>query len=473
MSKKEYEELPVTHLSDEQLTDLLRYSESFTEDSLASIQARFSEKTSDEQLPKPIRKKKHTKLLLLAASLLLVVGFAQRDAVKAFYYQVFGDTVGELGEQSTYLTSVTEDQGIELKALATFEAGETTYFLMQLTDLTGDRLDETMNWLEWQELGLGASHLVTFEESTNTATFLTRADSTELEAANHELTLLSFQSQLQVYDVVSEIQLADFVEKETTWVEFSETVPFWPREQLDTGTSQVWEERVGATLTLDEVDIPLVETGGGRLSNVGYKNGLLHLQVKWLNKRQDGLLHLDLQNVATGATLQPLVSLQVDRRTLNMETGRTDYQEFVFEVPEEQLGQYRIHVSGERYAVHQEGEWALNVAAVEPIEAREYQDIALPMEGDAFQLTDIDLSPISISFTVKGLSSGGKPLGEVVEDNLSVLVTLADGTRHEFNQALRIETPGDEPNRVQVEGPYVDLGKVVDITINGQALIEK
>lgn len=83
------------------------------------------------------------------------------------------------------------------------------------------------------------------------------------------------------------------------------------------------------------------------------------------------------------------------------------------------------------------------------------------------------MSPVNLSFSISGLSNTTRPLSDTVYENLSVKVLLEDGTTQLFDQVFKFEAETSKSSRVQVEGTYVDLDKVVEISINGQILKEQ
>lgn len=465
MENNKKHNLPIEHLSDEQLDDLLSYSQPFTEENLKNIQAQFTQKTTANKKISKQPKKNGKKLIILAAvaTLLVTVGFSQKDKLKQAYYQLFGTHAEKVLSNSAKLTESVEDQGLRLKALATFKDGDTTYFLSELTDLTGDRLDSGTIIENWQMNGGGNSHVMSYDEKTKTATILTTAITPlEGEKITPGYLLKSFFTGEKDEEEVKTINLVSTLNEKATWLDLSTQGGHGggaDEEQLKKYGLE-WEKLNLMGLKPLEVNRPLSEKQQVILSNSAYKDDFLHLQIKSPNTIERFFTFVTLINTKTEEEIQPMVSFSVEEGTHNNETGRSDYDEMIFDIPKETLGEYKVKIVSREYETIQNGFWAIKLKEPKPLPTLAFKDQVITSGSETITLKDIQLSPLSLSFNYTG--------NHETDEVLDIKVTMKNGEVINYGEHVSLARDSKtSENKVQISNDYLDIEKIEQVEING------
>ncbi|MBO1307249.1 hypothetical protein JZO70_13815 [Enterococcus sp. 669A] len=394
MSKK-IEKHPFEHLTDQQLEEFLNYSEiPYTENNAQNIKEKFAAK----KLAKPKKSRFNPRVIAIAiaaASILLLTAFTFRDELTLIYQKNFGSETEILLANSDRLDQEVEDQGIRLKAIGSFKDGNTTYFVAQLTDLTGDRLSEDTQISSWQMLNGGNSRVVDYDKTTKTATIITQAIDFGDNIKPGYL-LESFTSSKK-----------EFLESyPVNWQEVPQTEAWQKRpanEGLGGGNDPKAMKRL--KLKFDELANTYLEPAANpielgkyaAISALGFKEGLLHLQTKELNT-VDSATFISLKNRETGEVVSEIASYGVDAGTHDNETDRPDYYEHIFEIPENALKNYDLFVEGFESQVYQKGQWAIQLQEPQELPAENLPDQMVKIDDQKVQLKNVRLSPISLSF---------------------------------------------------------------------------
>ncbi|MGG5331450.1 hypothetical protein [Enterococcus sp. AZ163] len=448
MSKEKH---PFEYLTDDQLDDFLDYSEvPFTGNNTENIKKQFHNKKS----LKP-RKRSSSKRIavfaIAAASIMFLTAFTFRDELRLIYQKHFGSEIEVLLANSDRLEQEVEDQGLRLKAISSFKDGNTTYFISQLTDLTGNRLADDTQLESWQMLNGGNSRVVDYDQTTKTATLLTQAVEWD-EGIKPGYFLESFTSHREDFQETYSVPWQEIPQSDN-WQKRAAT------EGFGGGDDPKAMERL--SLDFDELAktylIPaesLVELGKyAAVSAVGFKDGLLHLQTKEINTVGSATF-ISLKNRTNGKVLSEIASFSVDAGTHNNETGRSDYSEHLFEIDKKDLVDYDLQVEGFESQTHQKGNWAIQLEEPKQLPAKELADQAVTINGQQIRLQNIRLSPISLSFNHVGALN-----------DAAVEIMLKDGTTKEINLEYQ-----QENDYYEWQFGLIDLDTVKAVKINDQEL---
>ncbi|WP_265459291.1 hypothetical protein [Enterococcus sp. HY326] len=465
-------EIPLEHLTDEQLDDFLSYTETFTEDNFQNIQQRFMEQR-DTLADSPVlhKKKKRKKigwLIAAAASLMLLTAFTQADRLISIYYRLFGNQAEEMLLNTDKLTETVSDQGLELRALASFRDTNSTHFLAELTDLTGDRLSGDMILNDWQMNGGGNAQVIDYNPDTKTATILVHSiDTFDGGANNYAFALNSFSSRQVENNEVVEVDLSQYLTKDATWTKDSERSGFGggmiPELEKKYGFTL---EELGAEMLLPEEKTAVIsEEKQVSLSNIAYKDDLLHLQIKEPNTVQRQYTFVSFVNKTTGKEIKEIASFGIDYGTHNNETGRGDYEELVFDLPQDELSQYDLKLESLDYEVYQTGDWAIKLKEPQSLPTVELGDVDITSAGYKVALKDVKLSGISLSFvsdlqTKEDLSAEELPL--------NIQVRMKDGQEFPYYDEDSLTVASYQKTEdAQIFGEYLDVDDVEALIING------
>lgn len=417
MNKKKH---PFEHLTDEQLDLFLEYSEiPLTEKNTETIKKQFHAK----KLAKPTKKLSYRKMAIIAvaaASILLLTAFTFRDELRLIYQKHFGSEIEVLLTNSDRLDQEVEDQGIRLKAVGSFKDGNTTYFVAQLTDLTGDRLAEDTQIESWRMLNGGNSRVVDYDSTTKTATLITQAVEWE-KKIKPGYVLESFTSHRkdfqETYSVPwQEIPLSNKWENRSATEGYGGGADPKELERLSLDF-----EKLSKTYLTPSKD-PLKLGKYAEITAIGVKDGLLHLQIKEINTVGSATF-ITLKDRNTGNTLKEIASYSVGAGTHSNETGRSDYYEHIFEISEKELADYDLYVEGFVSDTYQKGNWPIQLQEPKELPAKNLPNQTVTVNEQKIQLKNIRLSPISISFDHTG-SLNGAPIEIVLKDGTTKKLTV-------------------------------------------------
>lgn len=463
---KKNKELPLEHLTDEQLDDFLQYSQPFTEENLKQIQIRFDQlKDAEPILSKPKKRKRWVVTLALAASVILLTAFTQISELKQLYYQIFGAGSEEIIDNSQQLSASIEDQGLRLKAVNSFKDGDTTYFLAELTDLTEDRLDEETFLNDWSMNGGGNAQIIDYDAKTKTATILVQAIASMDGENNNCFSLKSFKSGAIETEETLGFDLTPYLKTKATWVKENHENGFGGgyAEDLEEKYHMTLEELGENSLKAEEKTAQISQKQEISLSNVGYRDNLLHVQIKIPNTVKREYTFLSLVNKKNHKKVDSIASFQVDQGTHSNETYRTDYDEYVFDIPKEKLANYDLFVESRDYKTYQTGDWRIQMEEPQALPTKSFAAAEVTVENKKISLTDIVFSPISLSFETKQATDG----------DFKVALQLKDGTMIDYSKDASVTVASEKTTKVQITGDYLKLDQVEKILINDVELKEK
>lgn len=461
---KKYDKEPFESLTEAQLDELLKTTKhQMPEGSEKRIQDRvlsnIEQDHKESKVTKLTKKPKWSYILGAAAALVLMVGFTQRDELKLAYTRAFGTESEKLLLHADKLDEVAEDEGLRLSAKSTFKDGNTTYVLMDLQDMTGDRLDNETQIDRWDMLSGGNTRVLNYDEKTKTATLLTSAISWE-EHDDQGFTLEQFRSHKETYTEETDVIWDKILQDDSKWEQLSLSDGMgggYDAEKL-TALGTNFEEISKRYLEPDKVDVGIGGSEDVSIKNAAYKDGLLHVLVKHPNKENYDGLFLNLVSKETKAPVESVASYAAGKGTHSNKTGRTDYEEFVFDVPETDIHKYAVKVEGWKNKTLVKGNWSIRLKTPTELEKRKIEDIELE---DKSRLTNVELSGLSLRADYQGVS-----------DTLPVTIsmTLRDGTVKEvIGTEDRVELYKDSGD-VQFTFDYTSLPDIQSITINNQQI---
>lgn len=248
-----------------------------------------------------------------------------------------------------------EDNGIRMEVVSAYIHGNTAEIYVTLQDLTGDRVDETTDLFDSYSIrrafdSAATCQLVGYDEETKTASFLLLIS----EWGGHNITgnkltfsvreFISRKTSLE--DVEVSINLAEVDEAAAT-----QTISVVGRGGI--GLSQS---------TADLNDLALVPgasiyapVSGLDVTAIGYIDGMLHIQLATSDK-----LTLDNHGYfylvdKTGNSIPYDYSVSFVE---GMDSGsRVDYQEFVFDIPQNEIGNYTLFGFFYTSGLNTKGRW--------------------------------------------------------------------------------------------------------------------
>ncbi|MGX6969675.1 DUF4179 domain-containing protein [Vagococcus bubulae] len=475
-----YQKEPFEELSDEQLEELLaQMDQEMSNKSKEKIKQTVSEninKETEKIKPLKSKKKKWATILGAAAVLSLMVGYTQVDTIKAAYVKAFGTEAEKVLTNSEKLDYSVEDQGLKLTAKNTFRDGNTTYVLMELQDLTGDRLSEDTSISDWSMLNGGNTQVINYDKKTKTAMLLVSSVSWE-EHKDTGFILKQFESHIKEMRNTVSVDWKKDLATNVKWKKYDGkngvgggSVDDSILEKLNVNYEELYSEY----LPNKRLSIPLIPDEDYFIENMAYKDGLLHILVKWPNIKGYNFLNLDFQPKdaskempeKNGNEVWPYIASYsaYNTETHSDETGRSDYEEFVFDIKESELQNYDLTVEAAKTQTVVSGNWAIKLKEPKEIEKKALKDITLKKENLA--LSNINLSGLSLSFDVKDSSRE-----QMEKLTLDVKLVKKDGEIIDLTKdgGGNIYTENGE-SQVSLMYDYTELSDIDSVIINGQTL---
>ena len=464
---KKYDKEPFEELTEEQLDALLKMTKvPMTESSTENIKKRVNQKMTETDKKILPMKKKRTwlKIIGVAAALSIMVGFTQRDAIKVAYQKAFGTESEKLLLNADKLNESTEDQGLKLTAKSSFKDGETTYVMMTLQDLTEDRLDEGTLIDRWDMLNGGNTRVIDYDKSTKTATLLTSAISWE-EHQEQGFRLERFMSRQKEFEGTKTVDWEQLLQEKPNWVTFDDSEGFGGGYNPDKISSEEFDQLGKKYLETEVTSFPLNDEGTIVVENGGYREGWLHLLVKKPNDLTLEYAFVSLISKDGKETIDSLASYAAGNGTHSNETGQNEYEEFVFDIPKEELKNYDIALEGRINQTIVTGDWAIKLKEPKELEKRNLEDITLK---EGIKLTQVELSGLSLRFNYQ--------TAEEKEIQLKIDLHLKNGevksVTYGKEDSLATFYYNDNESMV-FNYNYVELSDILGVEINGQMLTFK
>lgn len=235
-----------------------------------------------------------------------------------------------------------EDQGIAMEVVSTSIHDNVAEIYVTMQDLTGDRIDGTTDLFDSYDIhrpydSAATCGLVGYEEETKTATFLITIeewDNEKMVGSNITFSVREFLShKTKLEDVPVEADLRQ-AEASPRTIQVEETGFSGSEETLQ---ALLQQSRFAVLEPVSPICTPAEHL---YLTGMGYIDGKLHLQLKMEEKPTlDPHGYFYLVDEA-GERLGYSYSISFMRE----ENGeQIDYQEFVFDLPQEELSRYQIY----------------------------------------------------------------------------------------------------------------------------------
>jgi hypothetical protein len=516
----EYTKHPLEDLSSDELAKVADYEHPFTDLIKQNIAVQFNAKTAvskrttpnkktipekktapDKEIAageKPATRKKRSfrplVAAIIAAAVLSATGvvFANFDRIQQLYNEYFGGDTGISKYAQEYGHSCM-DQGIRMELITALSDGDTTYFFVELKDETGNRLSDSLSVAAWDfDFRQGnsgdalaastSSSLVNYDPATGIATLAFEFEAIGGHLGNDAvITLSAFFTDRVKVDITADTLDLDKMLRENDGV----LVPREDTGSLCAGSSQKFIEDGINLYTVDvlqqdalHIDIPGYEKG--YISNIGYRDGRLHIQINPDNVIGDEGVLVNLKHKQTGKIIESYYSIGIGEWA--SEYGgithiQSDYIETVFEINREDLKNYSLYIEGWYYNNIIEGNWQIGFQIPESMPVIIKSDIGISVNGQERMISTLEVSPLSVKMHFSGI--------EIDERNLEIFLIYKDGTRktfvnHDYDAVISppVYLPEsflpEDLNLVEMlaypvyfQGPILDFENLAALEING------
>ncbi|WP_152395331.1 DUF4179 domain-containing protein [Paenibacillus guangzhouensis] len=349
---------------------------------------------------------------------------------------------------------VSEDKGIQMEVVAAMSDGETAIVYITLQDLTGDRVDRTVDLYNYSidDANIFSHELVDYNEKTKKATIRMIANGGhQLNGKKVTIRISSFLSGKDDYgQIATDIKLTDVVHETPKTMKLD-------MSNIPGGGGELYSEfeKRGTVdiLKVDEKTVALPPIDFAQISNIGFVQGRLHIQLKWKESIDDhGSLYLLNAN---GDRIDPSnLYFGVDEQG-NIGYGR-QYIEYIFDVNPSQISNYSLHGSFIRNKKYTEGKWAVTFQ----IEAEDpSKKIARNIDLGHLKLDHIIIQPT-------GIRMNGNM---TTPDQVVVEMTMKDGKKVSYNHAVAQGAKGSLSVKYFPTSP-VDLQNMKEVRVNGELI---
>lgn len=348
-----------------------------------------------------------------------------------------------------------ENNGIKMEVVAAMNDEEMAVIYATIQDLTGNRIDETLELYDYSFTGahMLTSEIVHFDEKTNTATLRIQGNGGEkLNDKKVNLSIDSFLSQEETFESALDVDLLSLLDKEPKTV-------LLDMDNISGGGGLLFFELEKndfiQVLKPNETEISLADTGLMNLSNIGIIDDRLHIQVKWSEGIVDGHGYFSFKDPTGNQIYSSSVHFSINEA--GQQVYGHDYTEYIFDLAEINLDEQTLFEHLIRNGNHIKGKWrsTFKLAAVQ----EEIRD-TLNKDFGTWTANHISISPLGVTLTGKGA---------INDDNLDVKVKSFDGDI----QTLDASTTLNENEQVKMKfiAPLpLKLTKVQSIIINGEEI---
>lgn len=353
-----------------------------------------------------------------------------------------------------------EDNEIKMEVVGAMNDDEMAVIYLTMQDLTGNRIDKTLDIYDYSLTGFHMFNcqMVNYEEITKTATLRMEANGgKKVNGKKVSFRIGSFLSDKRTFDAVETgIKLSDIAATNT-----SQMVSL-DMNNIPGGGGVLFKElksegRINVLKT-DQMNITLPKIDFMHISNMGYIDGRLHIQTKWMGEDADdhGYLYF-ADNSGNKIDINPSnVYFGTDEEG-NTKYGR-DYVEYIFDVDNINLNQVKLmgyFVSNGKYTT---GNWK-NTFKIQSV--GEEKQVDCNIKFDTWLANSISVSPIGITLAGNGQCNDLQ--------KITVSANMFDSSVQTF-ESVRSYSANGEVKLKFISSFPLNISKVKSVTVNGTAI---
>ncbi|MDQ0655905.1 hypothetical protein [Paenibacillus sp. W2I17] len=370
------------------------------------------------------KRKKYRKAIYIpvtaALSLCLVTGAAASVGIidlPSILHFLGADRIGILQP----VHQVSEDQGIRMEVIGAVRDGDTTEIYVSLSDLTGHRIDDTLDVYDYRVTGGNANNaqIIHYDDANQTAIvrFLIQGKVSKNRITVQINTLMSGTSLQEGYNV------------QVDWEKLLQEKQINSYDILDRNRISGWGGETDIQMETDPIpvlhqdvtNIPVEGIDWMHISNMGFVDGKLHIQINpdnEIGEYNHGYFYFtDEQGQKLDITQY---SISYGRYMKNGVDIGGDYIEFVYDLSAvDQLDKLRLQGSFTSISEVVQGNWKTTFNLSQNA-LRKTGDVQLDANGGL--QANVTLSSVGVTLT-------GEALSKIRMEDLSIEVHLKDGTK--------------------------------------------
>ncbi|PNT94036.1 DUF4179 domain-containing protein [Clostridium thermosuccinogenes] len=302
-----------------------------------------------------------------AAAVILVFTFAVMPAIAAnvpVIYELMYMVSPSTAQFFMPVQKSCEDNGIRMEVVSTYIHGDTAEVYITLQDLTGNRVDETTDLYDSYSIHLpfdssATCDLVGYDEKTRTATFLIRITqwgNRRIEGSKLTFSVGCFISGKRAYeDVPIKIDLSSVGKSPKT----KETKIYGVSGPNVDKYLPIDKSIVDRTATVivpsDTIYSP---ADSFDITGIGYVDGMLHIQFATADRsKNDSHGYFYLKDKDGNKILYDYSVGFVEYVEPGNEDTKIVYDEYIFDIPQDEISNYALYGSFYTSGLYTEGNW--------------------------------------------------------------------------------------------------------------------
>lgn len=347
---------------------------------------------------------------------------------------------------------VAVNNGIKMEIVAALSDDETTIAYLNLTDLTDkNRVDNTTDLYNFYFTGYSSfcQELVDYNYKTQTATIQLIANGKDLSSKKITFALESFLSAKENFkSVITEIKLKEVIDNEIKTMQLNDDScsggsGFLINELHERGSISILQAS-NLTIKIPNIDF-------ANVSNIGYIDERLHVQVKW-NKNVDnhGTFYLqDKNNNKINAS-----SLYFDINETGKPQYGKKYQEYVFNISKSELSKYQLVADLVKNNNYTEGNWQTTFQ-IKPVKnTKVINNIKLAN----MQISELSISAIGLNITAK----------QNLTEDLNIKITMNNEEIVSYSSSVTIEDKLN--NKKYLFKMPININNIKELSINNKMI---
>lgn len=466
-------------LDDMEIDMMLKYVPEYTVDNAKNIKNKFEQKA---KMKKKNFSFKKLALVGIAASIIFATTLAYAGIIDIgkVYKIIFGENseyieshIEPLLDADKAPSSVqSEYDGIIIKLISAINDENSLRIFATATDTKGDRLGEDLSFTRWSlSQGYGGNiSVIDYDNETKTATLMITSLGDDHQGMA-TLTVNGFSTGRELLEDLPEnnINISELMEGHTPEIISQDEV--WKSGGESNDDDNLYEK--SRLLKTDEMDIKFDNVDMFSISNIGFVDGLFHIQIKAMLSGVslvDGYyVNAKLVNSENEILYDSIssISFSPDGKyayQINAKEPHDTYSERIYKdiTTPDQLDDLSLTIDYMKSPSTTDGSWEFSFMVPEKVTTEFHVDKDVHINGEKLKIDMISLSPIGITVHLP------KNMSDDYNHSDVVYVEYTDGTSLKLDQSS-IHTYEGESTLI-FEGDIIEIEKVQSIIINGERI---
>ncbi|WP_391117239.1 hypothetical protein [Psychrobacillus sp. L3] len=409
-------------------------------------------KIAKYELPK--RKYKKAIIIPLVASIFLVFSVGVGAASIPSFNNLISIVSPKIALLLHPIENTSEDAGIRMEVVAAMNDDEMAVIYVTMKDLTGNRIDETLDLYDYSFTGahMFNSQIVDYDELTGTATLRIQGNgSNNLNDKKVNFHIDSFLSHKQIFDEVK---------VPANLVEIKNKIPETMRLDMThiSGVGgklmdELIEQETIQILKPDKMTLFLPKIEFFHVSNIGFIDNRLHVQVKWTGDDMDSHGYFYFIDNSGNKTNSSSISFGIDE--LGNATYGNEYTDFIFDIDHVNLNEQTLlghFVSNGNYTV---GNWntTFKVQSVD-----EEKHVVFNKDFGTWKANRISISPLGVTIDGNGEINNSSQIEVIAKMNDGSVKILDSFFIFSENKKVKVKFIPSLP---------LDISKIESLDIDG------